>query len=397
MMRVGRQLETLHPAFLGFLILFGALGACAPAEDLAQEDGRAPAEEPPVLQEESDGWVTGDAAEAGFDPATLEQLVVDIETGAFPNTHALLIEHDGALVFERYFSGTDERWGDYIPSRAVGPDSLHDLRSISKSVTSALLGIALATDLEGAVGRSMADYFPAFTLDEAQRSITLHHVLTMTAGLAWNEMTVPYTSDMNDEIRLYGASDPALYVMSRPVEHEPGSTWYYSGGLSQVLATVIFNLTNQRLDEYARARLFEPLGVTDFEWLGPAGWTPDNPAAMSGLRLRARDLAKIGSVYLHGGRWKGQQVVPEDWVERSMSRHVAEIGDWSDGGVWGYGYQWWVGALPSGERVVAGFGNGNQRLFILPDERLVVTILAGEYNKFEGHSERILDRVLAAR
>jgi CubicO group peptidase (beta-lactamase class C family) len=391
MMREALRIDLLPRVLLGLLAVVGSggLGGCAPAGE--------PSRETAVLQAESDGWVIGDLADAGFEPVGLERLVADIEAGAFPNTHAVLIEHDGALVFERYFSGSDERWGDHIPSRVIGPDSIHDLRSISKSVTSALLGIALATDLESAVNRPMAEYFPEFVLGEAQQSITLHHVLTMTAGLEWNEMDVPYTSDTNDEIRLYAAPDPALYVMSRPVEHDAGSTWYYSGGLSQVLATLISRLTDQRLDEFARTRLFEPLGITDFEWLGPTGWTPDNPAAMSGLRLRARDLAKIGSVYLHGGRWKGRQVVPAEWVERSMTRHVAEIGDWSDGGVWGYGYQWWVGALPSGERVVAGFGNGNQRLFILPDERLVVTIFAGEYNKFEGHSDRILERLLAAR
>lgn len=159
----------------------------------------------------------------------------------------------------------------------------------------------------------------------------------------------------------------------------------------------IHHLTGQLLDDYARDHLFEPMGITHFEWLGPGTWTPDNPAAMSGLRLRARDLAKIGSVYLHDGRWNGRQIVPEAWVNRSMTRFVEEIGDWSNGGVWGYGYQWWVGKLPSGERLIAAFGNGNQRVFIIPDDGLVVTVMAGEYNRFEGHSERILDRVLAAR
>jgi CubicO group peptidase (beta-lactamase class C family) len=353
--------------------------------------------EPRAGTDSANDWVLGEPAEAGFDPAALEQLVLDIEAGMFPNTHALLIEHDGALVFERYFSGSDERWGEPIPTRVLGPDSLHDLRSVSKSVTSALLGIALAGDFSEAVARTVAHYLPDLEFEAGAREITLHQVLTMTTGLQWNEMTVPYTDPRNDEILLYSAGDPALYVMTRPIEHEPGSTWYYSGGSTQVLASVISELTGKRLDEFARERLFEPLGITEFEWLGPGGWTPDNPAAMSGLRLRARDLAKIGSLYLHGGRWREQQVVPKAWVDRSMARHVEEVGEWSDDGVWGYGYQWWVGNLPTGVRVVAGVGNGNQRLFIIPAERLVVTVFAGEYNVFEGHSERILDHVLAAR
>ena len=279
----------------------------------------------------------------------------------------------------------------------MGPDSLHDLRSISKSVTSALLGIALADDFDAAVTRPVADYLPELTLGASQQRVTLHHVLTMTPGLEWNAMSVPYTDPANDEIALYEAPNPAVRVMTRPLIHEPGSTWYYSGGTTQVLATIITELTGQTIDDFARDRLFAPLGITEFEWLGPSGWTPDNPAAMSGLRLTARDLAKIGSVYLHGGRWRDRQIVPEAWVALSDNRYVPEIGAWSVGGVWGYGYQWWVGDLSSGHRVVAGVGNGNQRLFVVPDEGIVVTIFAGEYNVFEGHSNRILDRVLASR
>jgi CubicO group peptidase (beta-lactamase class C family) len=166
-----------------------------------------------------------------------------------------------------------------------------------------------------------------------------------------------------------------------------------------VLATVIFNLTGQRLDEYARTRLFEPLGITDFEWLGPSGnWTLDNPVAAWGLRLRARDLAKIGSVYLHGGRWKGQQVVPASWVDRSTTPHVTVGRGRFSERFTSYGYQWWVGTVLSGEEAIAGIGLGDQRLFILPDEqRLAVTIFAGQYDGGMGQPERILARILAAR
>ena len=327
----------------------------------------------------------------------MDQLAGEIDSGAFPNTHALLIESDGVLVYERYFRGTDQRWGGDLGSRLIGPDSLHDLRSISKSVTSALLGIALATDFESATSRSLSEYLPGIEIGESQRAITLHHALTMTAGLEWNEMTVPYTDRTNDEIALYRAADPAREVMTRPLAFDPGSTWYYSGGLTQVLGTVLHGITGELVDDYARDQFFEPLGITDYEWLGPGDWTPDNPALMSGLRLRARDLAKVGSVFLHEGRWKGRQIVPEAWVALSMTRHVPEIGDWSRDGMWGYGYQWWVGDLPEHGKVVAGFGNGNQRVFILPDPMLVVTILAGEYNRGGGGSDRILTRVLAAQ
>jgi manganese oxidase len=342
-------------------------------------------------------WIMADAGAAGFNSETLDRLAAEIGAGGFPNTHALLIEHDGRLIYERYFSGSDERWGEAIPARSMGADSLHDVRSVSKSVTSALLGIALGDDFEAALAHPIGHYLSGLELGPAHRAITLQHVLTMTPGLEWNEMTVPYTDRTNDEIRLYRAGDPARHVMSRPVVHEPGSTWYYSGGTTQLLASVITELTGQRLDDFARDHLFGPLGITDFEWLGPGEWTPDNPAAMSGLRLAARDLAKIGSVYLNGGRWQGRQVVPEAWVSRSSLRHIDDTGDWGDDGMWGYGYQWWIGDLPAGPRVVAAFGNGDQCLQVIPEERLVVTVLGGRYNQPPALCQEILERVLAAR
>ena len=352
---------------------------------------------PPKL---ADGWVVGDPADAGFDAAALDRLTADIESGELLNTHAVLVEHDGVLVYEHYFSGTDELWGDLLGNRVFGPESLHDLRSVSKSVTSVLLGIALEAEFDSAVQKPLPDYLPGLALDEAKRAITLHHALTMTAGLEWNEMDVPWWDPTNDETRHWGVADPTQFVMTRPLVSTPGSTWYYNTCLVQVLATVIYNLTGETVDQYARAHLFEPLGITEFEWLGSRHWTPNNASAGGGLRLRARDLAKIGSVFLHGGRWGGRQVVPEAWVERSVTRLVevdSRLRTGADGTTWGYGYLWWVGELPSGVRVVAGAGHGGQRLLIVPEERIVVTVFAGDYDLDEIPDERILERVLSAR
>ena len=124
-----------------------------------------------------------------------------------------------------------------------------------------------------------------------------------------------------------------------------------------------------------------------------------NPSAAAGLRLTARDLGRIGTLFLNKGRWQGHQIVPENWVKQSTERHVRSLGKWSGNGIWGYGYQWRVGTLPVGNRhVISGVGNGNQRLFIVPQDQLVVTIFAGQYSlPFEPHSEMILNRILQAR
>ena len=368
--------KGLNPALAFFILLF-ALSSC-----------RNPADSKSIGSQ-------NDAAEASveFSQDSLDVLEADLLANKYTNTHALLIWHDGKRVYENYFTGTDSRWGDDLGKRPMGPDSLHDLRSVSKSITSLLLGIALADSLQEKVERSMISYFPGYNLEEEKSAITLHHMLTMTPGLAWNEMDVPYTDETNDEIRTYDARDPAKYVLERPLVHTPGSIWYYNGGTTQVLSSMIYNLTGKPVDKYAEEKLFEPLGITRYEWIGPGTWIHDQPAAMSGLRMTARDLEKVGILFIHKGMFEGSRIIPEKWVDLSSERFVKETARWSEDGRWGYGYQWWIGTLPNGPKVIAGVGNGNQRLFIVPDAKLVVTIFAGEYNIGGGHSNRLMYRI----
>jgi len=259
---------------------------------------------------DSNDWLLGDPADAGFEVTELEKLAADIEAGE-TNTHAVLVEHDGALVFERYFSGTDEKFSRPLGKRTMTRDSLHDLRSATKSVTSAVLGICLAEDFNAAVQRPIKDCLPELKLRATHRKITLHHVLTMTTGLKWNEMELTYRNPKNDAIQLYSVPNPSKALFSKPVEYEPGSTWYYNGGCTYVLADVVLQRTGKTIDEYAKEKLFKPLGITKFEWHGSSAWTSTKASAAAGLRLTARDLAKIGSVYLHGGKWRGKQIVPK--------------------------------------------------------------------------------------
>lgn len=345
-----------------------------------------------------DGWAVGKPSDAGLDPTALSALVSDIEEGLMPNVHAVLIEHDGRLVFERYWSGDDENWGQPLGRVDHGPATVHDLRSVTKSVTSALLGIALANNTEDALARPITSFFPKHAsrgggLDD----VTLHHVLTMTAGFDWNEMEVPYTDNTNDEVRLYSTDDPVGLVLSREVRDVPGSRWYYNGGLTQVAAGVIEQLTGKPLDKYAEEVLFEPLGITSYTWNRSGAWpVGSSPSAASGLRLGARDLAKVASVFLHDGQWQGRQILPADWVATSTARHVQD-NPWGPPGVYGYGYFWYPGTLRSGLNVIRAVGNGDQRIFVLPKVGLAITIFAGNYNDFR-HSvgERIMVQILGA-
>ncbi len=316
------------------LLLVISLGFCWPAQTVTAQ-AASPASPEKVLNdvvqgppELGDGWTTAGPAGSGFDPAALVELTAAIESGTIHNVHAVLIERAGRLVYERYFTGHDERWGVPLGNVKFDRDSLHDLRSVSKSVTSALLGIALAGKHDEALDRPITSYFPDLKgqFGSGVDQVTLRHVVTMTAGLEWNEMTVPYTNRDNDELRLSDTPNPVAMVLARPARDPAGSKWYYNGGLSQVLAGLIRRETGLPLHKFAEKTLFDPLGISHYEWLGSPIWTSGtSPSAASGLRMRARDLAKIGSVFLHKGAWNGQQVIPEDWIELSSQPHIKEI------------------------------------------------------------------------
>ena len=216
-------------------------------------------------------------------------------------------------------------------------------------------------------------------------------------------MDVPYSNPENDERQLYYADDPVAYLLGKPLREKPGQRWYYNGGTTMLLAALVAKISGQDFLEFAEQKLFTPLGInmTDVEWQGSGIWQRPLPSAASGLRLRARDLAKIGSLMLHQGKWQGRQVVPAGWVEASSQRRLEQAYDkWSMGGVYGYGYHWWQGRF-DGVRgdfsAVTAVGYGGQRLFILPQRKLVLTLFAGNYgNGIHGVGEQILAKVVSA-
>ena len=333
----------------------------------------------------ADGWKTASAQSLGVDSAALGRLTGTIRGWPELGVHAILIERAGHLIYEEYFDGFDERWGAPLGRVSMTASVKHDLRSVTKSVVSALTGIAVSEGAIKSLEQPVVQWFPEYpelnTPD--RRRVTLAHVLSMTSGLRWNE-DVPYTNPLNDEIRMTRDSVPLRFALSAPFALDPGADFNYNGGLTQVMAAVIERATKMPLENYARTKLFEPLGITDVEWLGDLAGMP---AAASGLRLRARDLAKFGSLYLHGGRWNGKQVLPDDWVAvstRRQFRFQPRPGS-NGGGEFGYGYFWWYNCYPTASGLVearTAVGNGQQRIFVLPGLDIVVTILAGRYNDF---------------
>jgi CubicO group peptidase (beta-lactamase class C family) len=192
----------------------------------------------------------------------------------------------------------------------------------------------------------------------------------------WNE-DVPYTDPKNSEIQMTESANPFEYVLSQPMEAEPGKVWKYNGGTTQLLAGIIEKLTGQRIDKFAAKYLFQPLGIATFEWTRFPG--TNMPVAASGLRLRSRDLLKFGMLYNGNGVWKGKQVVPAKWVEESLRLQVARPGG-------GYGYQFWLfndSVQGRPVQAVVAVGNGDQRIFFDKKNDMVVVVTAGNYNQWD--------------
>jgi CubicO group peptidase (beta-lactamase class C family) len=200
----------------------------------------------------------------------------------------------------------------------------------------------------------------------------------MTSGLVWNE-DIPYDNPENSEIKMINSANPVEYVLSQPMEVAPGQVWRYNGGTTQLLAAIIEKTTGKKIDQFANEYLFQPLGITSFEWNKYPG--TDLPAAASGLRLRSRDLLKFGLLYNQKGVWQDKQIIDPKWIEESFQWHVS-IGPNSHGG---YGYLFWLhtDSLPViSIPLIAAMGNGDQRIFIQKPLDLVIVITAGNYNKW---------------
>ena len=299
----------------------------------------------------------------------IEQLTSLARTGRAPHLHGVVVLRHGTLVAEYYGVGEDFAWNASLGVLEFGPDMLHDVRSVTKSIIALLYGIALDRGQVPAPDEPLLSQFPEYpdlAADPSRAGITVEHALTMTLGLDWDE-SLPYTSAANSEIAMELAPDRHRFILERPVVDVPGRQWSYCGGATALLGQLIRKGTGQRLEEFARGTLFAPMGIDSFEWMAGEDGVA---SAASGLRLAPRALARIGQLVLD----KGMDVVPTAWVDAVVRPRVRVDGRYS------YGYQWYVAAEAGPFPWFAAMGNGGQRLFVVPDLEVVVAVSAGAYN-----------------
>jgi len=328
-----------------------------------------------------DGWRVAAAGEDKLiDRAALCRMADRLAASSDPKIHAVLVACGGRLVFERYFKGADEipgrLYGRRVENVSFDTDTLHDIKSVSKSVASLAIGIAIDRGLIRSVNEPIFSFFPELSdLRSPEKDrIQLVHALTMSMGLAWEEATPATGDENNDEARMHRARDQCRYVLGLPVTAPAGQEFFYNTGALALVSAIIRKVTGRQLDEFARETLFEPLGITRVEWERYKGETD----AGGGLRLRPRDMAKIGQLVLAGGRWNDRQIVSKAWIETSTTPKIKN----ADGS---YGYLWWLGrSRLNGREVqwVGALGRGGQSIRIVPELDLVVAVTAGYYQDY---------------
>ena len=309
-------------------------------------------------------WRTARPRDVGLDAKTMASLASRFRTGQLANLHGLVVVRHGYVVVDEYANGSSAT-------------HVHTLQSVTKSITSLLVGIAVDRGLMQ-LGERLVDVFPEYPdlqhLDERKRSATIGDLLTMRSGIDFWESPYPGSplQQLNDS-----RGDWVRMVLDRPMNGVPGERWQYNSGGVIVLGGAIYNRAGMAADEFARRYLFDPIGVTTATW---ARGNPNGiPHLGGGLSLRARDLARIGYLVLRKGRWGDSQVVSEAWLEQSTAPVVRAPRTFGSHAT-DYGYLWWPmpisGAASSGwdHDVIAASGALGQWLFIVPKYDLVVVV-----------------------
>ena len=296
-------------------------------------------------------WKTSTPEVQGMDPTKL-MIADEFIKERLPDAFSLLVVRNGYLVFEQYYS-----WGSVYRQSVV--------HSVTKSVTSALIGIALEKGYLKSIDQKLMEFFPEYITAHSnprKKEITIRHLLTMSAGFSWDDRG----ASMQE---WYFSSDWIKGAIQRPQVDDPGNVFTYNSSISHLLSAILMKSTKTSTLDFARKNLFEPLGITSALWhTDPKGYHIGG----FGLSLPARDLAKIGFLYLNKGYWDGEPIVPEAWVKESTEQKIQGYGH-PVYGRFGYGYQWWVKEVDDCKSFRA-WGRRGQYIVVVPELDLVIAV-----------------------
>jgi CubicO group peptidase (beta-lactamase class C family) len=349
-------------------------------------------------------WPEATPESQGLDRGVLDVLDHEFASGKHGYVDSMLVIRKGRVVYEKsyrqdydklfvgkgapgIYNYYDPGWHPYYKRT-----KLHTMQSVSKSVTSALIGIAIGRGQIPGVDAKVMPFFSAFQIppDPRRDRMTLRHVLSMTTGIRWDEESTEYTDPANNCAVMEGKEDWVHYVLEQPMAEDPGKVFVYNSGATMLLSELIRKTTGKEADDYAKEHLFAPLGIEYFWKRTPKGLADTE----GGLYLAPRDLAKIGYLYLKDGMWDGKRILPEGWVKASTapSTHTPD-------GTYGYGYQWWVMPRKGAGTwdAYAAWGYGGQLLIVVPELELISVFTGWNiYDKPSLDPTFALGRVLAA-
>jgi CubicO group peptidase (beta-lactamase class C family) len=309
----------------------------------------AAAETPTVAVEDviwpGDDWEMSTPEAEGMNAAQLEDVAAYCEEHG---CRAVVIIRHGRIVWERYWDGWDE-------------DSTDISWSMAKSITSALVGIAIGEGKIESLDQSAADFIEEWRGTDREK-ITLRNLISMTSGLSWSMI---YDPPSGDTVKMLGSDDRVGYAVAQPLYREPGSDWYYSDGDAESFSRILKAATGMEASEYAQQKLFGPIGIEGATWLtDEVGQT----MTFCCVYTTARDFARFGYLFLRNGRWGDQQVVPEAWVRESTRPSQWENPQ--------YGYYWWLLDLADvPEDTYSALGFQTKRIHVIPSLDIVAVRL----------------------
>ena len=308
----------------------------------------------------NDGWEVASLKDVGADVSGIEEVSALIrEIDSYENVLSMAIVKHGKLVHEEY-------------SPYCQRNTLHWLASITKTVTSTLIGIAIDKGLIESVDAKLYELLPQFAehfKDPRKKKVALKHIMTMTSGLWWNEQ-VSYNNPENSEWQMVESEDWMSYVVSRPMRSEPGMIFYYNTGGIHLLSAVIKSVSGVYAHQFAEKHLLHPMGIYAYQWnKDPKGY-PCTGGTDGGIGMRTRDIAKFGWLFLRDGKWKDKQIISAKWVKEAPTTHVTTKGRGRS-----YAFNWMTGRRTingKGFAYIASFGYGGQTLYIVPEYDLIL-------------------------
>ena len=329
--------------------------------------------QPPVNL--NDGLDVSDLNSEGLDDASIRIMIDSINVGTYGLFHGLLIFRNNNLVFEEYFDGWKQQ-------------DLHPMWSVTKSISSAVIGLAIEQGKISGVNESVFNLFSGFTQvnwTTEHKQITLEHYLTMSAGYLWNDSdnSVPSSDPNNSYLQMINSDDWIKYVLELPLETFPGEKFKYNNGTSTLFSVIVSDAVENNFDNYTDTNLLSKIDIANHSWAYMAGGYPGTAGNDGGIFLTARDMSKFGLLYLNNGQWKGKQVINESWVQNSISPHIQILKN--NNLHFDYGYQWWINERVKDKNMTEiavpyATGRGGQYIFLINDYDMMVVIISPHYN-----------------